>query len=370
MNTRHTASALILLLASAGAAARGPVEPPPGSISPSYKTLTDIEPRTALSDANTPGDNDSTPSLYRITQPGSYYLTGNIEVPAGKVAVEIVADNVTLDLSGFEIIGSGPGSSAHSLIQRVNTPRNTTVRNGTIRNAGKHAMELGTNATVEHIRVFNCGDGGIVLVGARGMIDSCHVDTVVGAGISVTSDCRVNACIVYSATGDGIKTGTNCQITDCRVNTIGGDGIEIAYGSTVTGCSVRSAAGWGITSSLNSGTAIIESNMLTLNLTGGIQVYGGSQVLGNTISMSGSSNPCILVVGDGNIVRANLASNGSDAVRIEASGQDNLVVGNFAQNSGVGTGFANVNLAANVVGPVITTAGTISSTNPHANFSR
>lgn len=49
---------------------------------------------------------------YRITQPGSYKLSGNLAVPPGLDGVDITADSVTLDLNGFSIIGPGVFPSA------------------------------------------------------------------------------------------------------------------------------------------------------------------------------------------------------------------------------------------------------------------
>jgi hypothetical protein len=40
---------------------------------------------------------------YTITQPGSYKLSGNLVAPAGKQAIVIAANSVTLDLSGFSV---------------------------------------------------------------------------------------------------------------------------------------------------------------------------------------------------------------------------------------------------------------------------
>src|SRR5262245_25013784 len=68
---------------------------------------------------------------FTITQAGSYGLGGNLTVPANIDGIVIAADNVTLDLNGFAILGSGGGSGVsdagvvHSGI---------TVRNGTVRN--------------------------------------------------------------------------------------------------------------------------------------------------------------------------------------------------------------------------------------------
>src|SRR5215469_5688807 len=43
---------------------------------------------------------------YKITQPGSYQLSGNLVVPdANTTAISITVDHVSLDLNGFSISG-------------------------------------------------------------------------------------------------------------------------------------------------------------------------------------------------------------------------------------------------------------------------
>src|SRR3989304_4869431 len=69
----------------------GDLNPPPGPITPTQ--------RTPIGANTTPGDADS---LFMITQPGSYYLTGNIIGVSGKFGIEINASGVTLDLMGFD----------------------------------------------------------------------------------------------------------------------------------------------------------------------------------------------------------------------------------------------------------------------------
>jgi len=78
--------ALLLGFATAAASA-GPLNPPAGPITSTHKTLTEVEPRIPISSTTTPGD---ATSLYRISQPGSYYLTGNITGQAGKHGIYIV----------------------------------------------------------------------------------------------------------------------------------------------------------------------------------------------------------------------------------------------------------------------------------------
>src|SRR5437868_7397499 len=85
---------------AAGTALAGPLNPPAGPVTSSYKTLTEVEPRTAINAANTPGDSFS---VFKITQPGSYYLTSGFAGVTGKTGILIASGGVTLDLNGFTI---------------------------------------------------------------------------------------------------------------------------------------------------------------------------------------------------------------------------------------------------------------------------
>ncbi|MBN8616615.1 MAG: hypothetical protein J0L92_38875, partial [Deltaproteobacteria bacterium] len=75
---------------------------PAGAVSATMKSLAEVEPRTAINSTNTPGDANS---VYRISQPGSYYLTGNVQGALGKSGIQITSSNVTLDLNGFSLEG-------------------------------------------------------------------------------------------------------------------------------------------------------------------------------------------------------------------------------------------------------------------------
>ena len=99
--------AALALLITGGLLYAGPLNPPAGPVTSTYKTLTEVEPRIAINATNTPGDaiGDPSPSLFKITQPGSYYLTGNITGVEDTHGIEIVASGVTLDLNGFDLLG-------------------------------------------------------------------------------------------------------------------------------------------------------------------------------------------------------------------------------------------------------------------------
>src|SRR4029079_8894103 len=107
---------------------------PPGAPAPTMKTLDQVEPRKEINATNTPG---TATSLFRIAQPGSYYLSANVTGVSAKHGIEIAANDVTLDLNGFALVGVG-GS-----LNGVNVPGavlHLTVRNGSVRTWGQSGL--------------------------------------------------------------------------------------------------------------------------------------------------------------------------------------------------------------------------------------
>src|SRR5216683_1539226 len=64
---------------------------PPSAPAATMKSLDQIEARTIVNSNNTPGDAQS---LFKITNSGSYYLTGNMTGVSGKHGIVIAAANV------------------------------------------------------------------------------------------------------------------------------------------------------------------------------------------------------------------------------------------------------------------------------------
>src|SRR5215470_13013662 len=95
-------SIAVHVLACAVPALAGDLNPPAGAIGPTMKPLSEVEPRIAINATNTPGDADS---MYRISNPGSYYLTGLLLIAPGKMGIEIANDDVTVDLNGYRMGG-------------------------------------------------------------------------------------------------------------------------------------------------------------------------------------------------------------------------------------------------------------------------
>ena len=230
------------------AALAGPLTPP-GAPAPSGKTLTEVEPRIALSAVNTPGDLDS---VFSITAPGSYYLTGNVNGSAGLYGVKIQSSGVTLDLNGFSLIG-GPGSLDGVFMSAFG--RNIVIRNGHVRNWGGNGLRVLIDiGRIEG--VIAADNGGWGIDNAPGgtftsMIVACEAFNngfnVVGTGgirgglASVITD-----CIAYGNTGVGIFGGADSRITGCLARSNSADGIAISAGGLVSGCTASSNVGDGI----------------------------------------------------------------------------------------------------------------------------
>jgi parallel beta-helix repeat protein len=250
---------------------------PPGAPAPTMKTLDQVEARTPIS---------SLP--FTINTPGSYYITGNLAGAAGQNGIVIDADNVTLDLGGFELVG--PGSGTVSAV-RVNTPHsNATVRHGSARGwLGSAIAAASVNCTefhVEDVRVFNAGQTGIVL-GNNGAASYCKVRGCVFSGISGGTNCHVTSCIVTgTTTGDGINIGNDGVINDCTSSGNGSDGFQTTENVTVNNCAAanNSASGY----NLGSGSTV-HGCTARFNGTTGFTGANNIRVSDSTVAFSGTN---------------------------------------------------------------------------------
>ncbi len=257
-----------LMVAVGSRSLAGPLNPPSGPVAPTAKPLSEVEPRTAINATNTPGDplSDTSPSTFKITQPGSYYLTANVAGEAGKAGIEITADGVTVDLNGFIVAGAGTnGISAVST-----TLNNIVIRNGTVQLSGVDGINLPdcSNARVEHVTVVsNAGFG--IEVGSRATVMNCIARANANTGIivgneSIISDCVsslntnaggvnprgiqagarvvISRCVVNNNEGNGLLAGVGSRITDCTVASNGFAGISTAQSCVISGCVSQSNA--------------------------------------------------------------------------------------------------------------------------------
>ncbi|MFN0012237.1 MAG: right-handed parallel beta-helix repeat-containing protein [Phycisphaerales bacterium] len=313
----------ILVLAFSGVALHaGPLTPPPGPVASTGKTLTEVEPRIAVNATNTPGDADS---VFRITQPGSYYLTGNITGVAGKRGVEITVSGVTLDLNGFDLVGvAGMGAFDGVSVIFVGLS-NITVKNGSVRNWGDDGVDLGSaqasNCRVEGVAASGNATFGIHLWRGSAATKCAFFGNGL-AGISTNAGCTISQCTAFQNTGVGINASAGCALRNCTVYDNGSTGIITSTGSTVSECTVYDNAGSGI--SVTTGCLVADCTV-RLNGVDGIVCSASAVIRGNACSNNG---------------------NGGDGAGIHATGGDNRIEGNTCTGADRGI---DVDLAGNII---------------------
>ncbi|USO00080.1 MAG: right-handed parallel beta-helix repeat-containing protein [Phycisphaeraceae bacterium] len=383
--SRWAAVGLSVVVSAVGA---GPLDPPPGPVAPTGKPLAEIEPRIAINATNTPGDNDSTPSLFQIAQPGSYYLAADTVVPEGLIGIEVAATtgSVTIDLNGFRLQGTGVVAGAHGIdLGRAN---NVTIRNGSIIGFGGYGI-LGPNSDscrLEDLRVQQSREAGARL-GSGAIVTRCEFSSnglgnganTVGCEVGLTS--VVSSSIFRNNLGDGLHADDGCTVTDCAARSNAHAGIAMGVAGTVRNCTARENLINGFAVGPHSTVRDCVSYLNTgYGFGGGASItFSGCNArdnTGNGFSGGAGTNfhDCIAAGNDGVGINANLQAvvDGCTASNNQGAGiscggtitnnhvqfnfvdgivasSSALVSGNSCNNNGVGTGVttgANIRVTA------------------------
>lgn len=183
-----------------------------------------IDQRSAQAGRVTPGDAPGFPIT--ISEPGSYRLNSNLVVNQAVTVIEITANDVTLDLAGFSIIGpnqctgtpvactiqGGIGIGIKAVADAGPSPENVRVMNGTVRGMGGHGIRMMGNGTVvERVRAVSNGGPGIV-VGMGHIIDSVAMFNGSGAavvGLIVRGTVAMNNVVGIAIRSGGVGTGNS-----------------------------------------------------------------------------------------------------------------------------------------------------------------
>lgn len=280
----------------------GPLNPPGGAVSSTYKTLTEVEPRIAINATNTPGDADS---IFKITQPGSYYLTGNITGVSGKHGIEITASGVTLDLGGFELAGAA--GSLDGVSATAANLRRIVVRNGSIRNWGDMGVDLWTQLTLDCLAedltlTSNAGVG----LGLRdtSIVQRCVASDNGDSGLVVANSCTISDCTASYNGVSGISAGGGAVVRQCTAYSNVGTGISVGPASTITGSASHSNFSWGFYT--DAGCSI--TNSTASNNADGYSISTGSVVTCCTAESNGSNG--FFIGGGGTIQQCTARNNG------------------------------------------------------------
>ena len=234
--------AVCLTIVAAGAIVShaGPLDPPGGPVSSTYKTLDEVEPRIPINASNTPGNATAT---FRIAQPGSYYLPESFTATPAKSGLFITADNVTIDLQGFTIDGNSNGTQG---INIADGRKGVTIHSGAIVDFTSDGVRA-PNAIDTHLRdlvVDSVGGAGID-IGNHSIVETCRVRTAVD-GILAAKNAIIRDCSVSFCSSNGITTGTGATITGCTSEFCTLDGISANQGSTISWCTASTNSDAGI----------------------------------------------------------------------------------------------------------------------------
>lgn len=386
---------LALLAAAAGLLSAGPLNPPSGPITGTNKTLNEIEPRIPIS---------SLP--FEITQPGHYYLTGNLSTTSGSPAILLLTSNATIDLNGYTI--SGPGGAGVGISFSIAIDHDIRIRNGVIRNfavgiAVNHdaviedmlfesinnagsgipgfAIRVADRATIRRVRIRD-SETAFAIAGISGQVDDGGLieDVNVHGGIALDGPGRTNLTIRNSTftgltggltlgdravvsgcslRGAGLTVGANSRIENCCITASPADGIAAGDGSTVSGSSSNDNAGRGI--ALNNGGTVLNCSTRN-NQSDGISVNFSCLVANNNCNGDGAATGFhggIRVLGQSNRIDSNNVTYADIGIYLTAAG--NLVTRNSLRGN-------TTNLSAgsgNDVGP---TGPAATATSPWANI--
>ena len=367
--TSVTLSAALVLIAGSSFLSAGPLNPPGGPVLQSMKPLSEIEPRKAVTAANTPG---SASAMYRITLPGSYYLTENLYGVAGKAGIVIESSDVTLDLNGFQLQGAGGTTDG---VVTLSGLKNVTVKNGVVSGWGEDGVDLISGQTAAcTLRGLTCSNntGRGMRAGANSVVEGCIADSNGSIGIDVGTACTVTGCSTTRNTGNGIDTGGSSNVIGCTARSCA-NGIATGSDSRVEGCvSVASVGGVAV-----GNESVVSGCTISSNIGTGLTFGSRSLITGNNCSGNGTG-----------VASPNLASAGSDSriegnmcvganVGISVTGTGNFIVRNTCSGNTVNWSL----VANNVYGPIVdrsasaspavggnTAASALGTTDPNANF--
>jgi len=302
---------------------------------------------------------------YTISTPGYYYLSGDLTSSGSGIA--LAANDVTIDLMGFSIVGPGTGSGIN-----MSGYSNIEVRNGTVRgffNGIYESVGTGKNFRIINVRtVGNLGDG-MSLFGFSHLVKDCAASGNNGNGIysngygsMITGNTSYdngsdgiyagrgstisgNTCYTnrssgihagegtnvigntsYGNTLYGISAGIGSKISDNTAHSNTSTGILTADGSTITGNTAYNNQGYGISAY----AAIVTGNSVFLNQQDGIFAGMQSTVIANTAKKNSGSG----INGSGAIINNSVSENTLNG--IIASGGDTLIKGNNVRTNGQG----------------------------------
>jgi len=193
---------------------------------PTMKTLAQIEARTPIpASPAVPGAGPH----FTITQPGSYYLTGNVTVTSGNGILITAVSDVTLDLNGFTISSTLTGSTSGNAISLNSNFARLTVRNGSL--VSGSIVPTSGAATLQGF-IFGIYSQGNL---SEAFISGVHIRGMERFGMVLDKYGIVENCTASNNGIDGFLVSLLGSVTNCTASNNGRFGFN-AQRCTVTNC--------------------------------------------------------------------------------------------------------------------------------------
>jgi parallel beta-helix repeat protein len=263
-----------------------------------------------------------------ISAPGSYYLTGDLTLADTTAhGIMVNADDVTIDLMGFSLIGpdSGAGSGVF-----INGRSNVEVRDGTVRGFGGAGVQSssGRQHRVVNVRLHANHNNGMLLLGDGHIVKDCTAGDNGSTGFNIGSSATVTGNTAYYNLGTGILAGANSVVAQNAASNNIAHGISAGTGSTVIGNAVGDNISSGIV--VGSGSTVTNNtawanNQGNFSSSGGLRVDNDSLVKGN--SLNGNLQNNIFVFGEDNAIEENLVTDSTKGIQFWTT------TGNFFANN-------------------------------------
>lgn len=288
---------IVLALALLGRGSLGgDLNPPAGAIQPTDRVVLNAQVITLP---------------HTINRPGSYVLTSNFLAPGAVDGFTIDANNVTLDLNGFSVMGV-PGSGNGILV--IGGRRNVVIKNGQVSGWGGVGVVNNANETrLEHL--VSSDNGGVGIAGgAGGAIRWCPSVGNGGTGIVTSVNSLVESCVAQGNTGDGIESPRNGVVRHCvsRFNSL--TGIRATESTIVEGCGVSSNGDDGVQAL--DGCVVV--NCVALGNTGSGFAVGRRSVISDCTARANGEFGISLEAPDGTARRCVSSQNQLSGIRASA----------------------------------------------------
>lgn len=176
---------------------------PTGTPGPTMKTLDQIEPRSPIPASEAPV------AAFVISTPGSYYLEGDRH--ASDHGISVTADDVTIDLMGYSLIGPDSGESYGIWLNPAGARKSVEMKNGTITDF-THGIYLrgSTGTRIVDLRITSCGSA--TFGGGTGcLIRGC---TIVDNSLGIQPYDSTGMLIVENVIAGNSQTGISARYLD------------------------------------------------------------------------------------------------------------------------------------------------------------